>query len=130
MASRRWKLRDEPILSIGETGSGKTTQIPQYLHEAGYTKLGLKVGCTQPRRVATISVVTRVSQETGVKIGHEFHATDKAVVISIEPLSLCRYLAIGFARLILQKIVTPEVLEVEDLDSTAWGTEAFGSTGV
>ncbi|KAI9165491.1 hypothetical protein LWI28_015038 [Acer negundo] len=38
--------------------------------------------------------------------------------------------AIGFARLILQKIVTPEVLEVEDLDSTAWGTEAFGSTGV
>lgn len=40
-------------------GSGKTTQIPQYLHEAGYTKIG-KIGCTQPRRVAAMSVAARV----------------------------------------------------------------------
>ena len=45
-------------------------QIPQYLHEAGYTKLG-KVGCTQPRRVAAMSVAARVSQEMGVKLGNE-----------------------------------------------------------
>ena len=48
------------LVIVGETGSGKTTQILQYLHEAGYTKRG-KVGCTQPRRVAAMSVVARVS---------------------------------------------------------------------
>ncbi|XP_062168668.1 pre-mRNA-splicing factor ATP-dependent RNA helicase DEAH1-like [Alnus glutinosa] len=64
-------VHDHQVLVIvGETGSGKTTQIPQYLHEAGYTKRG-KVGCTQPRRVAAMSVAARVSQEMGVKLGHE-----------------------------------------------------------
>ena len=45
-------------------------QIPQYLHEAGYSKAG-KIGCTQPRRVAAMSVAARVAQEVGVKLGHE-----------------------------------------------------------
>ncbi|KAL9243279.1 hypothetical protein vseg_017186 [Gypsophila vaccaria] len=58
------------LIIVGETGSGKTTQIPQYLHEAGYTKVG-KIGCTQPRRVAAMSVSARVSEEMGVKLGHE-----------------------------------------------------------
>ncbi|PNX97746.1 pre-mRNA-splicing factor ATP-dependent RNA helicase dhx16-like protein [Trifolium pratense] len=59
------------IVIVGETGSGKTTQIPQYLHEAGYTKHGRMIACTQPRRVAAMSVAARVSQEMGVKLGHE-----------------------------------------------------------
>ncbi|KAG2619551.1 hypothetical protein PVAP13_3NG110600 [Panicum virgatum] len=59
------------IIVVGETGSGKTTQIPQYLHEAGYTANGRKIACTQPRRVAAMSVVARVAQEMGVKLGHE-----------------------------------------------------------
>eukprot|EP00873_Tetraselmis_striata_P011748 jgi/Tetstr1/432012/TSEL_021488.t1 len=58
------------LIIVGETGSGKTTQIPQYLHEAGYSKLG-KIGCTQPRRVAAMSVSARVADEVGVKLGHE-----------------------------------------------------------
>ena len=45
-------------------------QIPQYLHEDGYTKLG-RVGCTQPRRVAAMSVAKRVSEEMGKKLGRE-----------------------------------------------------------
>ena len=64
-------IRDHQIVIIdGETGSGKTTQIPQYLHEVGYSKLG-KIGVTQPRRVAAMSVAARVSRELGVKLGHE-----------------------------------------------------------
>ncbi|XP_074286404.1 pre-mRNA-splicing factor ATP-dependent RNA helicase DEAH1-like [Silene latifolia] len=58
------------LIVVGETGSGKTTQIPQYLHEAGYTKLGI-IGCTQPRRVAAMSVSARVSREMGVKLGRQ-----------------------------------------------------------
>jgi pre-mRNA-splicing factor ATP-dependent RNA helicase DHX16 len=44
----------QTLIIVGETGSGKTTQMPQYLAEAGYTKNGKKIGCTQPRRVAGI----------------------------------------------------------------------------
>ena len=58
-------------------GSGKTTQIPQYLAEGGYTKtkneegetVPMKIGCTQPRRVAAMSVSARVAEEMGVKLG-------------------------------------------------------------
>ncbi|PKY05314.1 mRNA splicing factor RNA helicase [Aspergillus campestris IBT 28561] len=59
------------LIIVGETGSGKTTQLPQYLHEAGYTKDGMKIGCTQPRRVAAMSVASRVADEMGVKLGNE-----------------------------------------------------------
>jgi pre-mRNA-splicing factor ATP-dependent RNA helicase DHX16 len=57
------------IILVGATGSGKTTQLTQYLNEAGYAKNGLRIGCTQPRRVAAISVANRVAVEVGTKIG-------------------------------------------------------------
>ncbi|KAL5331677.1 hypothetical protein ACEPPN_001212 [Leptodophora sp. 'Broadleaf-Isolate-01'] len=61
----------QTIILVGETGSGKATQLPQYLHEAGYTKGGMKIGVTQPRRVAAMSVAQRVSEEMGCKLGNE-----------------------------------------------------------
>lgn len=56
------------VILVGETGSGKTTQIPRFLFEAGLARGGL-VACTQPRRVAAITVARRVADEMGVKIG-------------------------------------------------------------
>ncbi|XP_005179774.1 pre-mRNA-splicing factor ATP-dependent RNA helicase DHX16 [Musca domestica] len=65
-------IKEHQILIIeGETGSGKTTQIPQYLVEAGFTEDKKKIGCTQPRRVAAMSVAARVAEEMGVKLGNE-----------------------------------------------------------
>ncbi|XP_008555914.1 probable pre-mRNA-splicing factor ATP-dependent RNA helicase mog-4 [Microplitis demolitor] len=65
-------IKEHQVLIIeGETGSGKTTQIPQYLHEAGFTKGDKMIGCTQPRRVAAMSVATRVAHEMAVKLGNE-----------------------------------------------------------
>uniref|UniRef100_A0A8C8HRR1 Pre-mRNA-splicing factor ATP-dependent RNA helicase PRP16 n=1 Tax=Oncorhynchus tshawytscha TaxID=74940 RepID=A0A8C8HRR1_ONCTS len=64
-------IRDNSIvIVVGETGSGKTTQLTQYLHEDGYTSYGM-VGCTQPRRVAAMSVAKRVSEELGSNLGEE-----------------------------------------------------------
>jgi len=58
------------IIVVGQTGSGKTTQMTQYLAEIGYTSLG-KIGCTQPRRVAAMSVAKRVAEEYGCRVGQE-----------------------------------------------------------
>lgn len=64
-------IHDNQILVvIGETGSGKTTQMTQYLVEAGYGSRG-RIGCTQPRRVAAMSVAKRVSEEFGASLGQE-----------------------------------------------------------
>ncbi|PHH51224.1 Pre-mRNA-splicing factor ATP-dependent RNA helicase prp22 [Ceratocystis fimbriata CBS 114723] len=58
------------LIVVGETGSGKTTQLTQYLAEAGFADAGI-VGCTQPRRVAAMSVAKRVAEEVGCRLGEE-----------------------------------------------------------
>lgn len=68
-------VRDNQFLVIvGETGSGKTTQIVQYLSEEGFNYQGGEkkiIGCTQPRRVAAQSVAKRVAEEVGCKLGED-----------------------------------------------------------
>lgn len=76
-------FRDNSIvIVVGETGSGKTTQLTQYLHEDGYTDYGM-IGCTQPRRVAAMSVAKRVSEEMGVRLGEE---VSLAAYVGMQPL--------------------------------------------
>jgi pre-mRNA-splicing factor ATP-dependent RNA helicase DHX38/PRP16 len=62
-------IRDnQVVIVVGETGSGKTTQLTQFLYEDGYGDIG-RIGCTQPRRVAAMSVAKRVAEEMEVKLG-------------------------------------------------------------
>jgi ATP-dependent RNA helicase DHX8/PRP22 len=74
-----YKLRDalvnavsenQILVVVGDTGSGKTTQMTQYLAESGFGNRGM-IGCTQPRRVAAMSVAKRVAEEVGVRLGQE-----------------------------------------------------------
>ncbi|EEH22573.1 hypothetical protein PABG_04784 [Paracoccidioides brasiliensis Pb03] len=58
------------LIVVGDTGSGKTTQLTQYLAEGGFANDGI-IGCTQPRRVAAVSVAKRVSEEVGCRLGAE-----------------------------------------------------------
>ncbi|KAK4448253.1 ATP-dependent RNA helicase [Podospora aff. communis PSN243] len=101
-------IKDHQVLIlVGETGSGKTTQIPQYLHEAGFTEGGAKIACTQPRRVAAMSVAARVADEMGVKVGREVgysirfedNTSDKTIL---------KYMTDG---MLLREMVTSPTLE-------------------
>lgn len=65
-AVRQYQL----LIVVGDTGSGKTTQLTQYLAEDGFSNNGM-IGCTQPRRVAAMSVAARVSDEVGCRVGEE-----------------------------------------------------------
>lgn len=58
------------VVVVGETGSGKTTQLAQYLYEDGFARGGI-IGCTQPRRVAAMSVAKRVAEEVGCPVGED-----------------------------------------------------------
>lgn len=62
-------IREHQVIIIsGETGSGKTTQIPKFCLEAGRGMEG-RIGCTQPRRIAAITVSARIAEELGVAPG-------------------------------------------------------------
>src|SRR5262245_33351660 len=57
------------VIVCGETGSGKTTQLPKILLEMGRGRNGLRIGHTQPRRIAARSVAARIAEELKVELG-------------------------------------------------------------
>jgi len=65
--------RHQVVVVAGDTGCGKSTQVPQYLLSAGYTH----IACTQPRRIACISLSRRVAYETlneyGSEVAYQVH---------------------------------------------------------
>ncbi|HEU4533781.1 MAG TPA: ATP-dependent RNA helicase HrpA, partial [Polyangiaceae bacterium] len=58
------------VVVAGETGSGKTTQLPKICLAMGRGVAGV-IGCTQPRRIAATSVAARVAQELGTPLGED-----------------------------------------------------------
>lgn len=86
------------VILVGQTGCGKTTraprligiqnnanhdvEVPQYLHEAGWSGGGYCIACTQPRRIAATSVAQRVAQEMGAMLGQEVRTLPSSCMIS------------------------------------------------
>ena len=67
-----YAIETHPVtIIVGETGSGKTTQIPQYLLNAGWCNSGSQIAVTQPRRIAATSVAARVAEELGTPLGQK-----------------------------------------------------------
>ncbi|GLG95828.1 ATP-dependent RNA helicase DHX8 [Gryllus bimaculatus] len=82
------------IVLVGETGSGKTTQIPQWCVEFSRSKGKRGVACTQPRRVAAMSVAQRVSEEMDVCLGQEVGYSIRFEDCS-SPKTLLKYMTDG-----------------------------------
>ena len=72
--------KNQVIVVQSPTGSGKTTQLPVILHEAGYSQNGI-IAVTQPRRIAALSVSEFISKQLGTKypglVGYKFRFEDK-----------------------------------------------------
>ncbi|KAK7412419.1 hypothetical protein VNO78_03878 [Psophocarpus tetragonolobus] len=80
---------------VGETGSGKTTQIPQYLNEAGWAAGGRLIACTQPRRLAVQAVASRVAQEMGVQLGEQVGYTIRFEDVTNPDVTVLKFLTDG-----------------------------------
>ncbi|XP_049625154.1 probable ATP-dependent RNA helicase DHX37 [Suncus etruscus] len=78
-------VAEHPVVIVcGETGSGKTTQVPQFLYEAGYSSDNSIIGVTEPRRVAAVAMSQRVAKEMNLssrvvsyQIRYEGNTTDE-----------------------------------------------------
>ncbi|KAK4690090.1 ATP-dependent RNA helicase DHX8/PRP22, partial [Tremellales sp. Uapishka_1] len=108
-----YKLRDQLVKAIrenqvlvvvGDTGSGKTTQMAQYLAEEGLLQHG-RLGCTQPRKVAAVSVAKRVAEEVGCRLGSEVGYTIRFEDLT-SPETKIKYMTDGM--LLRELLVDPD----------------------
>ena len=99
-------LSNQVLIVIGETGSGKTTQMTQYLAEAGFCDKGKRIGCTQPRRVAASSVAKRVAEEFGCRVGQEVGYSVRFEDCT-SPETIIKYMTDGM--LLRECLVDPDV---------------------
>ncbi|EGG04572.1 uncharacterized protein MELLADRAFT_88608 [Melampsora larici-populina 98AG31] len=107
---------NDTIVVLGETGCGKTTQIPQYILGHGYRELTnmkrkIRVVVTQPRRVAAISLATRVSEEMGCELGSQVGYTVRFDDCSNSATAL-KYVTDGT---LLQELLSDELLSTYDV---------------
>ncbi len=97
---------NQVVVVVGETGSGKTTQLAQYLLEDGFPAL---IGCTQPRRVAAMSVAKRVAEEVGVQLGKEVGYAIRFEDCTTQGVTKIKYMTDG--------VLLRETLRDRDLDA-------------
>ncbi|KAH7340706.1 P-loop containing nucleoside triphosphate hydrolase protein [Rhizoctonia solani] len=83
------------VIIVGQTGCGKTTQLPQYLYESGWAANGNVIACTQPRRVAATSVAARVATEVGTVLGDEVGYTIRFEDVSSKTRTRIKYMTDG-----------------------------------
>ncbi|TPX38177.1 hypothetical protein SmJEL517_g00248 [Synchytrium microbalum] len=99
---------NQTIVLVGETGSGKTTQIPQFLvYDEQPQKKGKMIACTQPRRVAAMSVCKRVADEMDVTMGEEVGYSIRFEDCT-SPRTILKYMTDG---MLLREAMTDPLLE-------------------
>ncbi|KAJ2161734.1 hypothetical protein GGF46_001238 [Coemansia sp. RSA 552] len=80
---------------VGEPGSGKSTQLPRYLYDAGWAENGKTIACTQPRRVAAAMLAQRVSEEMGTELGTTVGYSVRFANVGDPQLTRIKYLTDG-----------------------------------
>lgn len=100
-------MENQVIVLVGETGSGKTTQCPQLVLEYGFLKGNQMVACTQPRRVAAMSVAKRVADEMDVVLGEQVGYTIRFEDVS-GPKTVLKYCTDG---MLLREAMADPLLE-------------------
>ncbi|KAG7553604.1 hypothetical protein FFLO_02959 [Filobasidium floriforme] len=83
------------VIVVGQTGCGKSTQLPQYLKEANWASENHVIACTQPRRVAATTVAARVAEEVGSVLGDEVGYSIRFEDLSSPTRTRIKYLTDG-----------------------------------